>query len=113
MRVGAPRNILVDLKYFRKLEMRLSNEARLFVSLSCWRIALWLNEAIQEQPDRKTTVHGVHNHSSKDAVYMQVETFGRGQTPTDRAGQPAELAPPFVFLANTAGVPMLWVLLVL
>ncbi|CAL5227012.1 g9903 [Coccomyxa viridis] len=32
----------------------------------------------------------------------KVETFGRGQTPTDRAGQPAELAPPFVFLANTA-----------
>ena len=49
----------------------------------------------------------------KDAVYMQVETFGRGQTPTDRAGQPAELAPPFVFLANTAGEPMLCVLLVL
>ena len=61
----------------------------------------------------KTTAHGVHNDSSKDAVYMQVETFGRGQTPTDRAGQPAELAPPFVFLANTAGVRMLWVLLVL
>ncbi len=31
-----------------------------------------------------------------------METFGRGQTPTDRAGQPAELAPPFVFLANNA-----------
>ena len=43
--------------------------------------------------------------------HMQVKTFGRGQTPSDRAGQPAELAPPFVFLANTAGVPMLWVLL--
>ena len=41
-----------------------------------------------------------------------METFGRGQTPTDRAGQPAELAPPYVFLANTAGVPMLWVPLV-
>ncbi|KAK9919175.1 hypothetical protein WJX75_009866 [Coccomyxa subellipsoidea] len=31
-----------------------------------------------------------------------VKDFGKGMTPIDRAGQPAELAPAFVFLANNA-----------
>lgn len=36
-------------------------------------------------------------------VALQVKDFGKGMTPIDRAGQPAELAPAFVFLANNAG----------
>ena len=66
-----------------------------------------------EQSVCKTTAHGVRNDPSNNALNMQVKTFGRGQTPTDRAGQPAELAPPFVFLANTAGVLMLCIPFVL
>ncbi len=34
---------------------------------------------------------------------MQTKEFGKGMTPIDRAGQPAELAPGFVFLAVNSG----------
>ena len=34
----------------------------------------------------------------------QVKDFGKGMTPINRAGQPRELAPTFVYLANNAGV---------
>ncbi len=33
---------------------------------------------------------------------MQVKDFGKGMTPINRAGQPRELAPAFVFLATNA-----------
>ena len=36
-------------------------------------------------------------------MLVQVNNFGKGMTPINRAGQPAELAPAFVFLANNAG----------
>ena len=35
---------------------------------------------------------------------LQTKEFGKGMTPIDRAGQPAELAPGFVFLADNSGV---------
>jgi hypothetical protein len=34
---------------------------------------------------------------------MQVKDFGKGMTPINRAGQPRELAPTFVYLANNGG----------
>lgn len=37
-------------------------------------------------------------------MLLQVKDFGKGMTPINRAGQPAELAPSFVFLANNAGI---------
>lgn len=38
-----------------------------------------------------------------EASRLQTKEFGKGMTPIDRAGQPAELAPGFVFLAVNAG----------
>ncbi len=46
----------------------------------------------------------LQTHGFSIAVFcLQTKEFGKGMTPIDRAGQPAELAPGFVFLAVNSG----------